>query len=188
MAFDPASALMALKSRACEGRADMSAHERRRSAERPTIRWSADRPASREQTDPRQPAGRRFGNFVFAIFPLGANAGARALGANGAGRAQGSATSRSSSLSIELAREGRADLSATRDQTRPARLSGIRFGATLELGPLERSIMRPLRRRAQRGTGSSPNRPHRKISAIGLRARSRSSSLSIDSRARAAPT
>ena len=47
-----------------------------------------------DQTDPLEPAGRRFGNFVFAIFPLGANAGARAIGANagggrrGAGRAQ----------------------------------------------------------------------------------------------------
>ena len=35
-----------------------------------------------DQTDPLEPAGRRFGNFVFAIFPLGANDGARAFAAN----------------------------------------------------------------------------------------------------------
>jgi hypothetical protein len=42
--------------------------------------------ATRDQTDPLAPAGRRFGNFVFAIFPLGANAGG---GRRGAGRALG---------------------------------------------------------------------------------------------------
>ena len=35
-----------------------------------------------DQTDRLEPAGRRFGNFVFAIFPLGANDGARAFAAN----------------------------------------------------------------------------------------------------------
>ena len=48
--------------------------------------------ATRDQADPLAPAGRHFGNFVFAIFPLGANAGARAFGANaGGGAARASA-------------------------------------------------------------------------------------------------
>ena len=60
-----------------------------------------------DQTDPLEPAGRRFANFVLAIF-FGANDGARAFGVNagggrrGAGRAQGfSATGSSPTRGIE---------------------------------------------------------------------------------------
>ena len=40
------------------------------------VRGGAD--ALRQQTDPLEPAGRRFANFVLAIFRFGANAGAAA--------------------------------------------------------------------------------------------------------------
>ena len=44
------------------------------------VRGGAD--ALRQQTDPLEPAGRRFANFFFVLFRFGANAGARAFGRN----------------------------------------------------------------------------------------------------------
>ena len=45
--------------------------------------------ATRDQADPLEPAGRRFGNFGFAIFRFGANDGARAFAANAGGGRRG---------------------------------------------------------------------------------------------------
>ena len=92
---------------------------RRRSAERPAIRWSAERPA---RSDPLAPRWAALRQFRLSRYPLGANAGG---GRRGAGRAQGGTGHRQtggierSGVSGQrqpcsrgiLVREGRADMS-----------------------------------------------------------------------------